>query len=263
MDLLLKNKVALVTGASKGLGFAVAKLLATEGVQLAINSRNEKNLSEAGKNIEQETGGEVLTIPADITLERSPFSIIRTVEREYKGLDILITNCGGPPPGRFEDFSEDDWQNGIDMSFMSHLRMIKAALPLLRKSASACVLTITSYAVKQPLPNLVLSNSIRAATAGLTKTLANELGPEGIRFNSILPGWTNTERVQLLMQDRATRSGRRIEEEISKQAADCPLGRMGTPEEFANAAVFLVSPAASYINGIMLTVDGGTYKGLF
>lgn len=263
MDLKLKNKIAFVTGASKGLGFATAKMLAQEGAQVAINSRNEKNLKAAAQNIEKETSGKVFPIAADITLERSPAVVINAIHNQFKGLDILITNCGGPPPGKFEDFDEEDWQSGIDMSFMSHLRLIKAALPLLRKSENASVLTITSYAVKQPLPNLILSNSICAATVGLTKSLANELGPEQIRFNSILPGWTNTERVQQLMNDRARKSGRRIEEETAKQAAVCPLGRMGTPEEFANAAVFLVSPAASYINGVTLTVDGGIYKGLF
>jgi 3-oxoacyl-[acyl-carrier protein] reductase len=131
----------------------------------------------------------------------------------------------------------------------------------LRDSNAASVLTITSYSVKQPIPNLVLSNSVRAATVGLTKTLALELGNEGIRFNSILPGWTETERVVELMTHRAKINQTTVEEEIAKQSRDSPLGRMGRPEEFANAAIFLVSPAASYITGVMLTVDGGMYKG--
>jgi 3-oxoacyl-[acyl-carrier protein] reductase len=177
------------------------------------------------------------------------------------GLDILVTNAGGPPAGAIEDFNEDDWAAAIDLSFLSHVRLIRAALPHLRESESASVLTITSYSVKQPIPNLLLSNSIRAATIGLTKTLALELGGEGIRFNSILPAWTETERVYELMSHRAESSGLTVEEEIKKQAKISPMGRMGTPEEFANAAVFLVSPAASYITGVMLTVDGGMYKG--
>jgi 3-oxoacyl-[acyl-carrier protein] reductase len=144
---------------------------------------------------------------------------------------------------------------------MSHVRLIIAALPYLCRSKAASVLTITSYSVKQPIPNLVLSNSIRAATVGLTKSLALELGSAGIRFNSILPGWTATERVTELMTFRAKQNGTTAEYEIDKQSKDSPLGRMGTPEEFANAAVFLVSPAASYITGVMLTVDGGMYKG--
>ncbi|PIZ26421.1 MAG: 3-oxoacyl-ACP reductase, partial [Chloroflexi bacterium CG_4_10_14_0_8_um_filter_57_5] len=179
----------------------------------------------------------------------------------FGGLDILITNAGGPPAGAFESFDEAAWQKAIDLSLMSHVRLIRAALPDLRKSSAASVLTMTSYSVKQPLPNLVLSNSIRAATVGLTKTLALELGRDGIRFNSILPAWTETERVYELMSFRAKQNGTTVEEEIAKQSKDSPLGRMGRPEEFANAAMFLVSPAASYITGVMLTVDGGMYKG--
>jgi 3-oxoacyl-[acyl-carrier protein] reductase len=141
--------------------------------------------------------------------------------------------------------------------------LIKAALPFLRKSKSASVLTITSYSVKQPIPNLVLSNSIRAATVGLTKSLALEIGQDGIRFNSILPAWTNTKRVIELMTFRAKQNHTTLKKEMDLQSKDSPLGRMGTPEEFANAAVFLVSPAASYITGMMLAVDGGMIKGTF
>jgi 3-oxoacyl-[acyl-carrier protein] reductase len=144
---------------------------------------------------------------------------------------------------------------------MSHVRLIRAALPHLRRSQAPSVLTVTSYSVKQPIPNLVLSNSLRSATVGLTKTLALELGAEGIRFNSILPAWTSTERVYELLEYRAQVNGTSLEEEILKQAKESPFGRMGTPQEFANAAVFLVSPAASYITGMMLTIDGGMYKG--
>ena len=143
------------------------------------------------------------------------------------------------------------------------MRFIRAALPHLKDSETASVLTITSYSVKQPIPNLVLSNSIRSATIGLTKTLALELGSEGIRFNSILPGWTETERVTELMHYRAEANGTTIEQEIEKQIQDSPLGRMATPDEFANAAIFLLSPAAGYITGVMLPVDGGMYKGTF
>jgi 3-oxoacyl-[acyl-carrier protein] reductase len=174
-----------------------------------------------------------------------------------------VTNAGGPPAGAFEEFNEEQWAEAIDLSFMSHVRLIRAALPHLRASDAASVLTITSYSVKQPIPNLVLSNSIRSATIGLTKTLALELGKDGIRFNSILPAWTETERVYELMQHRAGQKGSSVEEEIAAQSQSSPLGRMGKPEEFANAAVFLVSPAASYITGVMLAVDGGMYKGTF
>lgn len=146
---------------------------------------------------------------------------------------------------------------------MSHVRLIRAALPVLRKSSTPSVLTVASYTVKQPVLNLVLSNSIRAATVGLTKSLALELGKENIRFNSILPGWTETERVLELMTFRAKNNNTTLDEERARQTAEIPLGRMGQPQEFANAAVFLVSPAASFIHGVALAVDGGILKGTF
>jgi 3-oxoacyl-[acyl-carrier protein] reductase len=190
-------------------------------------------------------------------------ALIKSAVESLGGLDILITNAGGPPAGSFEIFDEETWQKTVDTSFMSHVRLIRAALPFLRASSSPSVLTFTSYTVKQPLQNLILSNSVRAATIGLTKSLAMELGKDGIRFNSILPGWTLTERVQNLMAFRAENNKTTVEEETAKQIADIPLGRMAQPEEFAQVAVFLVSPAASYVNGVMLNVDGGIVKGLF
>jgi 3-oxoacyl-[acyl-carrier protein] reductase len=261
MDLQLKDKRALVTGASRGLGFATARGLAFEGCRVAINSRNKEKLSDTARQLTGQCQTEVIPLPGDIADPAVPETLIQQVSQAFGGLDILITNAGGPPPGRFDVFDDNAWQNAIELSLMSHVRLIRAALPWLRKSPAASVLAITSYSVKQPIPNLVLSNSIRAATVGLIKTLALELGAEGIRFNSILPAWTETERVYALMENRARVNGTTVEEEIAKQAKDSPLGRMGTPEEFANAAVFLVSPAAAYITGVMLTVDGGMYKG--
>ena len=261
MDLHLSGKKAVVTGASRGLGYAVALGLAQEGVDLVINSRNQEKLSEAATTLSREGGVRVCGIAGDIADPSFPSSLIEKADQKLGGIDLLVTNAGGPPPGKFEDFDEAAWQRAIDLSLMSHVRLIRAALPYLRHSGSPSVLTITSYSVKQPLPNLILSNSIRAATVGLTKSLALELGHDRIRFNSILPGWTETERVQELMSARARQKGTSIDEEISAQAHDSPLGRMGQPQEFANAAVFLLSPAASYITGVMLTVDGGMYKG--
>ena len=261
MDLGLKGKRALVTGASRGLGYAIANTLAEEGCRVAINSRSAEKLSASAKEIADAQDVPVFALPADMSDASAPESIIKQAVDALGGLDLLVTNAGGPPPGGFESFSEEDWAKGIDLSLMSHVRLIKAALPYLRESDAASVLTITSYSVKQPIPNLVLSNSIRAATVGLTKTLALELGGDGIRFNSILPGWTKTERVAELMGARAQANGTSVDEELSKQMKECPLGRMAEPQEFANPAVFLLSPAASYITGVMLTVDGGMYKG--
>ncbi|MBN2550801.1 MAG: SDR family oxidoreductase [Anaerolineales bacterium] len=262
MDLGLKGLSALVAGASRGLGYAVALELAREGVQVAINSHNLDKLTTAAQAISESTQSRTLALAGDITDPEAPGRLVEQAAAAFGGLDLLVTNAGGPPPGRFETFDDAVWQRGIDLSLLSHVRLIRAALPHLRKSSAASVLTVTSYSVKQPIANLVLSNSVRAATVGLTKSLALELGHEGIRFNSILPGWTETERVQELMQARAKTNGTTVEEEIARQLQDSPLGRMATPGEFAKAAVFLLSPAASYITGVMLTVDGGMYKGV-
>lgn len=261
MDLHLKEKRALVTGASRGLGYALALGLAREGCQVVINSRDEGRIKAAAEAIARETGSQVIGLAGDVTGPDEPVKLVHRAAEALGGLDLLVTNAGGPSAGLFESLDEAAWAKAIDLSLMSHVRLIKAALPYLKQSKAASVLTITSYSVKQPIPNLVLSNSVRAATVGLTKSLALELGKDGIRFNSILPGWTETERVYELMSFRAQQNGTSVEEEIAKQSQDSPLGRMGRPEEFANAAVFLLSPAASYITGVMLNVDGGMYKG--
>ncbi len=261
MDLKLKGKRALVTGSSRGLGYATALALAKEGCKVAINSRDEAKIKSVAEKISKETGAQVIGLAGDVSLPDMPEKLVKQTVEAFGGLDILITNAGGPPPGSIDSLDEAAWQKGVDLCLMVHVRLIRAALLYLRKSDSASVLTVTSISVKQPIANLLLSNSVRAATVGLTKSLAIELGREGIRFNSILPGWTNTERVTELMTARAAANKSTVEEEIRKQSEQSPLGRMGQPEEFANAAAFLVSPAASYITGVMLNVDGGMYKG--
>ncbi|PWH17434.1 MAG: 3-oxoacyl-ACP reductase [Anaerolineae bacterium] len=261
MDLKLQGKRALVTGASRGLGFATARLLSREGCQIAINGRDETRLQTAVLKISNETRGPVYGLVGDVSQPHEAEQVVRQAAETLGGLDLLVCNAGGPPPGAFESFDEEAWQRAINLTFMSNVRLIKAALPYLRQSQSASVLTVTSYSVKQPIVNLVLSNSIRSATVGLTKSLALELGKDGIRFNSILPAWTETERVTELMTARARANGTTVEEEIAKQAKESPLGRMASPEEFAAVAVFLLSPVASYVTGVMLSVDGGMYKG--
>jgi len=263
MDLGLKGKRALVTGASRGLGFAVARLLAQEGCAVAINSRNYKALEDAADQIRQASNNKVTVVPfsGDLTDPSMPQSVVTKAADALKGLDILVTNTAGPPAGAFEKIDEGQWTDAIDMVFLAHVRLVRAALPFLRQSPSPSVLAITSYAVKQPIDKLVLSNSIRAATASLMKSLALELGEESIRFNAILPGWTKTERVTELLEKRAEANGTDINTEIKKQTREIALKRMAEPEEFAKAAVFLVSPAAAYITGAMLNVDGGAYKG--
>ena len=260
MDLHLKDKRAFIAGSSRGLGYATALTLAREGSKVAVNSREEEKATAAAKKIHEETGTQAHGLAGDVSDSSAADTLIKSAVDALGGLDILITNAGGPPAGSFELFDEETWQKAVNTSFMSHVRLIRAALPHLRKSSAASVLTMTSYTVKQPLPNLVLSNSVRAATVGLTKSLALELGKENIRFNSIMPGWTQTERVIELMAFRAKNNNTTVEEESAKQTAEIPLGRMGQPQEFANAAVFLVSPAASFIHGVMLAVDGGIIK---
>jgi 3-oxoacyl-[acyl-carrier protein] reductase len=263
MDLQLKNKYALVTGSSRGLGYAVARTLAMEGCHVAINGRDTQTINDAAKKLASETNAEIVPLVGDLGLPEVPASLIEQTNKSFGGLDLLVTNAGGPPSGKFDTINDSAWQNAVDISLISHVRLIRSALPYLRQSECASVVTITSYAVKQPIPNLVLSNSVRTATVGLTKSLSLELGPEGIRFNTILPGWTSTERTVELMSYRAKVNGTSMDEEITRQVKDTALGRMATPQEVANAIVFLLSPVASYITGVLLAVDGGIIKGTF
>jgi len=263
MDLGLKDKRALITGSSRGLGYATALQLAKEGGKVVVNGRHEEKVKAAAEKIVNETGAQVYGLAGDVSHSSKAQDLIESTVAALGGLDILITNAGGPPAGSFETFDEDAWQQAVDTSFMSHVRLIRAAIPHLRKSSAPSVLTVTSFTVRLPMPNLILSNSVRLATIGLTNSLAWELGKDGIRFNSILPGWTETERVQDLMAFRAKNNSSSVDEELTKITNDIPLGRIGRPAEFASAAAFLVSPAASYITGAMLTVDGGLVKGPF
>ncbi|MDK2982467.1 MAG: 3-oxoacyl-[acyl-carrier protein] reductase [Chloroflexota bacterium] len=261
MDLGLKDKVAVVAGASKGLGFATAQVLLEEGAQVVISSRSAENLKAAADKLGNPPN--LLTVPADVTKEADCQHLIQACVDKFKALDVLITNCGGPAPGSFEGLSDAQWDEAIDKSFKSNLYLIRAALPHLKQSSTPSILTVTSFTTKQPLPNMILSNSVRSATIGLTKSLTFELGQYNIRVNSILPGWTLTDRVDALLANRADIHNSSYDAEKHGIAADIPLGRMGEPLEFGRAAAFLVSPAASFINGVMLNVDGGIYKGIY
>ena len=264
MDLGLANKIALITGSSKGLGFATAEVLLEEGAKVMINSRYQKNIDTAIELLLNKKDNHSLSgVTGDVTDEETCHVIVEKTVEDFGGLDILITNSGGPPPGSFEELSTKQWREAIDLSFMSHLNLIKNSLPFLLKSQSPSVLAVTSFTIKNPLNNLILSNTVRAATAALIKSLSFELGKQGIRFNSILPGWTRTERVNELLIKRSQLNKTSIEDEIDLISRSIPLGRMGSPQEFAKVAAFLVSPTSSYINGVMLNVDGGITKGLF
>lgn len=263
MDLGLSGKKALVTGSSRGLGFATAHQLAREGCDIVINGRERTSLNAAEQEISSDTDGKIFPVVEDITQDGKAIEIVNKANELLGGLDILITNTGGPPTGGIENLDDQTWEMAVELSFLSHMRLIRAALPYLKVSNSASVLTITSMSVKQPVPNLLLSNSIRGATIGLTKTLALELGSEGIRFNTILPGFIRTERVLDLLAQRAEANASTVDQEITKQSNLSPLGRIGMPQEFANVATFLVSPAASYLTGGVFLVDGGMYKATY
>jgi 3-oxoacyl-[acyl-carrier protein] reductase len=262
MDLGLNDKVALVTAASKGLGKAVASCLARESAHVAICARGEEQLTSTTAEIEAQTGRQVLPIQTDVSDPKAADTLVKATVERFGRLDILVTNAGGPPPGQFLDLTPEDWETAVRLTLMSAVRLLYTAVPVMKEQGTGSILTITSVTVKQPLPNLVLSNSLRLSIIGLIKTLADELAPFGIRVNGICPGWTRTDRVDQLLRDRATRKLTTAEEEAAQIAIDIPMGRMGTPEEFARAAAFLVSPAASYITGVSLLVDGGMYRGL-
>jgi 3-oxoacyl-[acyl-carrier protein] reductase len=260
MDLGLKDAKVFVAASSSGLGRAAAFRFSREGAQVVINGRNVQRVEETALAIAQETGGQVIALPGDVTNAKTVTDLVNRAASDLGGLDVLITNAGGPPSGTFDTTPLEEWENAFQLTLMSAVNLIHAALPYLRQSTRAAILTVTSLSVKQPIDNLILSNSLRMGVIGLTKSLANELGPDGIRVNSILPGWTRTERVTQLMQSRAQKEGIAVDEAAARQAVGMPLGRMGEPDEFGNVAVFLCSPAASYVTGAMVPVDGGSIQ---
>jgi 3-oxoacyl-[acyl-carrier protein] reductase len=259
MDLGLKDKVVIVTAASKGLGKAAARAFALEGARLVMSARSEA-LEVAADEIRQETGAQVLEVRADVTQQTDVEWLVGVALDEYGKIDILFINAGGPPPGTFLDLEPDDWEAACNLTLMSAVRLCYAVVPIMLEQGGGSIVTTQSVTVKQPIDNLILSNSLRMAVIGLMKSLANELGPKGIRVNSINPGYTWTERVEQLITDRASRSGVSIEGESAKITAAIPLQRMGTVDEFGKAVAWLASPAASYIHGHALMFDGGMTK---
>ncbi|MBK8985874.1 MAG: SDR family oxidoreductase [Chloroflexi bacterium] len=265
MNLGLEGKAALVVASSTGLGLAVARQLVLEGAKVALCGRSAERLAEAAAELQALAGeGEtaVLAIPCDVTDADQITGLVEQTAAAFGGLDILITNAGGPPGGTFDTTDLAAWRSAIDLTLMSVVHLVKAALPHLRRSSAPAILTVTSVSVKQPIAGLLLSNVLRPGVVGLTKSLALELAPENIRVNSILPGWTATDRVNHIFEYRAATNGTTVEIERAKITHSIPMGRMARPEEFGNVAAFLVSPAASYVTGVMIQVDGGSYVGL-
>lgn len=262
MDLGIKGRAALVAGSSKGLGLAVAQGLAAEGCHLALAARSQDRLDSAASRIEAEFGVRVWTQAMDLSQAGAAQELAQAAAKHYGRIDILVNNAGGPPPGRFEELGEEAWRRAVEMTLLSAQAMTRALLPGMRASGWGRIVNMTSVSVKQPLPGLVLSNSIRAAVVGWAKTLADEVAPSGVTVNNVCPGWMRTERVDEILSARAAEGGVTIDEALAASVRTIPMGRMGRPDEFADLVVFLASERASYITGVSYLIDGGLYRGL-
>ncbi len=260
MDLGLTGKVAMVAGASRGLGYAVARALAAEGARVSIGSREADKIAVAGGRIAAETQAEVLAMPADV---RSSDSLTewhaRTIER-FGGIDLLFVNAGGPPAGAALSFDDAGWQGAFELLVLSAVRMVRLAVPSMKSRGGGAIVVSTSTSVREPIASLALSNVVRSSVSALSKTLANELAADQIRVNHLMPGRIDTDRIRELDTIRAKQLDVTPDEQRANQARQIPLGRYGRPEEFAAAAVFLFSDAARYITGASLQVDGGMVR---
>ena len=254
MDLGLINKVAFVAASSQGLGKSVALELAQEGAIIIICGRNKENLEKTKQEIENLANREVLALAGDLSIRIEREQIIKSALQVYSTVDILITNTGGPPTGKIEDLKQEDWDQAYNNLLASVVSLVNGFLPGMKQQKWGRIISITSMAVKQPINNLMLSNSVRASVVGLMKTLAYELAIYNITVNNVMPGYTETERLKELIENNPS---------FASAKSEIPLGRFGKPEEFAAAVTFLASERASYITGVSLAVDGGWTKGLF
>lgn len=262
MDLGLNNKIAMVAGASRGLGFAVARGLAREGARVSLSSRRADAAEAAAAKIREQTGGDVLATACDVSSAAAIALWHKTTLDHFGGLDLLYTNSGGPLPGPALKFDDAAWQGAFELLLLSAVRMIRLAVPSIEARGGGAILLPTSSAVKEPIGNLALSTVVRAAVGSLSKLLSTELATKKIRVNHLIPGRIYTDRVQEIDQDNAQRAGINVAEQQKRVFATIPMGRYGDIEEFANAAVFLLSDAAAYITGASLQVDGGLIRGI-
>jgi 3-oxoacyl-[acyl-carrier protein] reductase len=256
------ERCAIVCAASRGLGKASALALARDGARVAICARGRETLEAAAAEIRAATGAVVVPIVADVARAEDVERLVAQAAAALGAIDILVTNTGGPKSGPFESISDDEWLASIDSIVMSAVRLCRAVIPHMRERGGGRIIHVTSVSVKQPIDGLVLSNALRAAVTGLSRTLANELARDRILVNCIAPGYTATDRVVQLNEAAAKREGVAVQDVQARLERQIPLGRLGTPEEFGSAVAFLASPAASFITGTTLQVDGGYVKSL-
>jgi len=257
MDLGIAGKAALVTAASKGLGLATATALAAEGCRVAINSRDRERLAAAAAKIPG-----AAALPGDVTDPATPARLVEETVDRLGAIDILVANAGGPPRARALELDDEALQAALNANLLTSVRLVRAAVPHMRAAGWGRIVLITSSAVKQPIPDLILSNAVRAGVVGLVKSMANEFGKDGITFNNVGPGYTATERLKSLAATRALAAGLKPEDMYDKWSADTPLKRIAEPQEVADAMVWLASERASYITGQSIAVDGGWIKSL-
>jgi 3-oxoacyl-[acyl-carrier protein] reductase len=262
MDLGLSGKVAWVIGASSGLGAASARALASEGTGVAISSRSSDDLEKTARSIASDTGSECVAVPLDVTDSGAITDAASQVKSRLGPIDVLVGNSGGPPPGGFDDFSDDDMMAAFELTTASAWRLTKAVLPDMRARGSGCLIYLTSGSTKEIIDGLLLSNMMRASVVGMMKTLAHDLGGEGIRALCVAPGRIRTKRLEQLDASRADKTGASLEEVEAQSLSSIPAGRYGDPKEFGEVVAFLASDRASYVSGVSASVDGGTLRGL-
>jgi 3-oxoacyl-[acyl-carrier protein] reductase len=262
METGLKNRVAIVAASSQGIGRATAQGLAAEGCRVAMCARNQSSLEGAAKGIRDQYGAEVYTEAFDVTDASAVQGFVNRVAQKFGGVDICVTNAGGPPAKGFLAATIEDWRKAIDANFLSTVYFAREVIPHMQRKHWGRIITITSITTKQPVADLVLSNAVRTAVVGLVKSLANEFGKDGILVNNVGPGYTATDRLKNLAKARSTASGQPEQEIFDGWAADAPLKRVGEPNEVADAIIWLASERASYVTGQTILVDGGIYKGL-
>jgi 3-oxoacyl-[acyl-carrier protein] reductase len=260
MDLQLKGKVALVAGASKGLGYAVAAALAAEGASVSISSRDEKAIAEAAARIERATGAPVMSMAVDVRSGDAIQQWVQASAERFGGIDALMTNSGGPPAGAAMSFDDQAWQDAANLLLFSALRMARAVVPHMQARGGGSILMSTSASVKEPIQNLGLSTVLRASVSALAKTLAIELAPSKIRVNQIIPGRIDTDRVRQLDEINAKKQGISPADAKARAMGAIPFGRYGEIEEFGRVGAFLLSDAASYMTGATVQVDGGAIR---